>query len=188
MSDGSLHGGEPRPRPQYGEYATPEQQRAHIRQPAPSQAPVPVEQAPPQAPPAGAPWMRGHAASSHAHPVDRIVTIALLAYGALNVVFALPAYFNLPAYMKQVMTILGIAGDFTNLDGARLWGPIAAAVLVAGFAVTAWIAVRHVRRGRLSWWIPVVGAVVSYVLVAMCLTVVILGDPAFVQFAGTPRP
>ena len=190
MTDGSSP--DPRPRPQYGEYATPEEQRARIQHPdatwsletgqAPESTgseptekhgwPIDTTPAPPMAPP---------------RATDRIVTFALLIVGAFNVVFSAISYFNLASLADQAMSILGIPGEFTNLEAAQLWGPIAAAVLIVGYLLTAFFAWRAVRAGRLSWWIPLVGAIVTYIAVYICLAVPLLGDPAFVQFATTSR-
>ncbi|MBN9169087.1 MAG: hypothetical protein J0J11_04055, partial [Microbacterium sp.] len=43
-------------------------------------------------------------------------------------------------------------------------------------------ALRTLRRGRISWWIPLVGAVVTYAVVYICIAVPLLGDPAFMQY------
>ena len=82
------------PRPQYGEYATPEEQRARIRQPDAAQ---PVHAGRVRAPVAVTrrrlaprpPRLRRSTPRAR-HAVDRIVTFALLAYGLVNVVSAIP--------------------------------------------------------------------------------------------------
>lgn len=191
-------GSDGRPRPRYGEYATPEEQRARIRQPdatdaleagiAPEPeraAPAPRSEPGPFGGPAygATPRFDEPQAARPPHPVDRVVTIALLAYGAINVILAMPAYFDLSSYMGQVMSMLDISGTFTNTDAARIWGPVAGISIIVGFLVTAFVAVRALRRGRLAWWIPVVGAAGSFFVASLCLVVVILGDPAFQQMA-----
>src|SRR5690606_16253187 len=65
-------------RPQYGEYATPEEQRRLAGLPPVDATPeVAVVQAEPAAP-------AQTAAPAPARPWDRIITIALLAYGVVN--------------------------------------------------------------------------------------------------------
>ncbi|WP_243073526.1 DUF6264 family protein [Microbacterium sp. SS28] len=178
-----------RPRPQYGEYATPEEQASRIRQPdatwalqtgqAPETADAPtVPGAWPvdTSPPPPLPSTRG---------VDRGVTLALLAIGAFNSIFTAISYFDFAALANQAMQILGVPGEFTNLESARLWGPIAAVVLLAGFALTAFLAWRSMRARRLSWWIPVVGAIVTYIVVYICIAIPLLGDAAFMEYTRT---
>jgi hypothetical protein len=36
-------------------------------------------------------------------------------------------------------------------------------------------------RGRLSWWIAVVVAVVSFIVVSICLSVPLMSDPAVIE-------
>ena len=166
----------PAPRPQYGEYATPEEQRRLAGLPPLDAVPVtevPAEPAPEPAAPAG----RGN--------VDRIVTIALLAYGLVNVVMTAISYLDLPTVLQQSMQILGIEGDFTNFAQGRLAGAVAAVVLVIGYALTALAAFRRLRAGKKSWWVPLVGAVATMIVVTICIMIPMLGDPAFVQYLQT---
>jgi hypothetical protein len=188
--------GDERPaRPQYGEYATPEEQRARIQQPDASaalsagHAPDPVAAPTPQPQPRpttlwGATPPVGSPAPVRANPADRIVTIALLAFGAFNVVSSVFSFFNLSEVAQQAMRIIGIDGDFTNVAAARVWGPIAAGVLVIGYLVTVLLSLRRIRAGRITWWLPLVGAVITYVVVYLCLAVPLLGDPAFTEYVS----
>jgi hypothetical protein len=77
---------------------------------------------------------------------------------------------------------MGITAQFTNVDAARLWGVVAAIVLVVGYLATAVLAVRRVRRGRLAWWIPLVGAAVTFIAVYVCIAIPLFGDPAFAHY------
>ncbi|WP_345803162.1 DUF6264 family protein [Microbacterium sp. AZCO] len=179
-----------RPRPAYGEYATPEEQRARIQQPdatwaietgqapsetgatTPAPAPAPAWGPPPPSPRA----MRN---------TDRTVTLILLVVGAFNVAVTAFSYFDLASLADQAMKILGIPGEFTNTEAAALWGPIAAGVLIIGYLLTAFLSWLSLRAHRVSWWIPLVGAVVTYIGVYVCLSVPLLGDPAFTDFVTT---
>lgn len=177
---------EERPRPQYGEYASPEEQQARIRQPDVTdeldrgRAPVvPADaagadagSAPASAPTAGT-------------AIDRIATAVLLGLGAVNVLFTVPGFLDLSATFARTMEAMGIPGSFTNDAAAQTWGSIAVVVLIAGFLITALASWRRLRAGRRAWWIPLVGAAVTYVIVVSCLTVPIAGDPAFQEYVAT---
>lgn len=182
---------DPRPRPAYGEYATPEEQRARIAQPdvtahfEAGQAPV--------APAAGTRSVAPAAASGAApgdptnpaarvHPVDRIITIGLLAFGAVNVMFSAFSYFDLATVANNAMQVLGVDGEFTNTESAGLWGPIAAVTLVVGYLVAAVLSLRRLRAQKITWWMPLVGAVLTYLVVYICLTIPLASDPAFMQY------
>ncbi len=168
-----------RPRPAYGEYATPEEQRARIRQPD-------ARQAEPAATPAPAPVVSepiaAAASAERTPPRDRIVTLILLAIGAANVLTSVFSYLDLAPVIQQAMETLGIPGEFSSFAAARTWGAIAAVILVAGYVLTVVWALSRMRARRLSWWIPIVGAVVTMLVVTICLTVPIMGDPAFVEY------
>lgn len=172
----------PRPAPQYGEYATPEEQRAAIREPtaslaydrAASEAPAPV--APPQ--PLTRPM---HATTRAAQPTrraDRVITLILLAYGLVTVISAVAQLWHFADFAQTWMRVAGIAGEFTNIAQGDLWGRIGAALLVLGWVATAAVSLRMLSRGRISWWIPLVGAIVTYTALTACLMVPLFGDPA----------
>ncbi|MFK4852818.1 DUF6264 family protein [Microbacterium sp. ZW T6_19] len=160
-------------RPQYGELATPEEQRRAAGLPPLSEvapaAPEPIAAA-------AAP------ASARPHPVDRFATIALLAYGLVNVVMTGMSYLDLPTVLNEVMKILGIEGEFTDYAAGRLWGTVSAVVLAVGWTATAVLSVRRLRRGRITWWLPIVGAVVTSFLAGICVMVAMMGDPAFADY------
>lgn len=163
-------------RPQYGEYATPDEQRRLAGLPpldaAPAAAPVTEQPAP--AEPARS--------IAKARPWDRIITIALLAYGLVNVIMTGLSYLDLPTVMNESMRILGIDGEFTNFAQGRLWGTTAAVLLVVGWAITAWLSLRRLRTGKLTWWVPLVGAAATMLIVSICIMVPMLSDPAFMAY------
>ncbi len=165
-------------RPQYGELASPEEQRRAAGLPPLDE--VVVMPAVPQ--PADEPAPSVQASAPRSHPLDRFATIALLAYGLINVVITGLSYLDLSSVLNESMSILGIDGEFTNFAAARTWGTVAAALLVVGWSVTAALSIRRLRRGRLTWWLPLVGAVVTMIVVSLCIAVPMMGDPAFLAY------
>src|SRR5690606_17654611 len=93
---------DPRPAPQYGEYATPEEQRARIRQPDPAAAPPPAAAVQPYAPhpPHARPTTD---AARPTRAADRIITFALLAYGLITVVTAVPQMLDFAGFAQTWM-------------------------------------------------------------------------------------
>lgn len=173
--------GASRPRPQYGEYATPAQQRAAIKQPAP-QASLPVKPLPH---PVTGPLPLPHATTSAARPsrtADRVITFALLIYGLVTVISAIPQLWQFAEFAQAWMDLAGIEATFTNTAEGELWGRIGAVVFVLGWVLTALLSWRSIARGRLGWWIPPVGAIVTFIIVTVCLTVPLMGDPAIVDY------
>ncbi len=173
---------DPRPQPQYGEYATPEQQRAAIRQPTPdAAAPAPVDHPRPPTAPATT------VAARPSRTADRVITVALLAYGLVTVVGAIPQLIDYAAFARTWMEVADVAGDFTNTAQGRLWGTVGAVVYAVGWLLTAALSWWSLSRGRLTWWIPLVGAIVTFVIVSVCLVVPILGDPGVMEHFGSLR-
>jgi hypothetical protein len=175
---------EPRPRPQYGEYASAEEQRARIARPEITDALQsgvrPADSDPAASPAAGTPRPAGSATGWRL--ADRFVTVGLLVYGLLNMVFTAPRLFDFADAADEYLALLGVQEPFTNVAAAHLWGPIAGTVYIAGFVATALLAWRRLRRGRIAFWIPLVGAFATLTVVAICLTVPLAGDRAFLAF------
>lgn len=179
---------DPRPRPQYGEYASPEEQQARIRQPAPEWSNPHVPSAEPEAvadqnPPhehAAAPAAPASSPASVSRPriLDRIITAALLGYGLVNVVSSFVAMLDYGTYAQTVLDAMGIDATLSDPDAGRGWGLLAGTVLVVGWLITAALSWWSIRRGRLTWWIPIVGGIVFTVLAAVFMVIPIMSDPA----------
>lgn len=176
----SPHSAESRPRPQYGEYATPEEQRARIRQPdvtaALDNGRVAVDAAPVTSAPVAAPT--APAAPARSRAVDRIVTFALLAYGLVNVISSFPAFLDYGSYADTLFSLLGADAELSDPAAGRPWGIAAAIVLAVGWFLTAAVSWWNVRRGRLSWWIPLVGGIVFTFAAGTLMFIPLINDPA----------
>ena len=174
-----------RPEPKYGVYATPEEQRARIQKPDATWALETGESVTDAAVPASA--SNAGAAPAAVDParsraIDRIITFALLAYALVNVAVAALALLDFPQYAATVFEVMGIPGEFTNLDGGQTWGAAAAVALVIGYLITAWFSVRRIMAGKVAWWVPLVGAVVTHLVVGALAIVPLMSDPAFTAY------
>ncbi|MFS0715174.1 DUF6264 family protein [Microbacterium sp. 2P01SA-2] len=188
-----------RPRPQYGEYATPEEQRARIaalggeaphpdvvetaQVPAGSAASGPHESARQQLP-------TPRPTTSAARPsrlADRIITVALLAYGLVTVLGAIPQLVDFTGFAQTWMDMAGINGTLADPAGGRAWGIAAAVVYGAGWLLTAGLAWWSLSLRRLSWWIPLVGAIVTFIIVSLLLAAPLLSNPGVLD-GLTTRP
>lgn len=109
---------------------------------------------------------------------DRIVTFALLAYGLVNVVSTVPAFLDYSAYADMMFTIMGVDAELADPGAGRPWGIAAALVLGLGWAVTAAISWWSIRRGRISWWIPLVGGIVFTLAAGTLMVIPLMNDPA----------
>jgi hypothetical protein len=166
-----------RPRPQYGEYAP----EGWTWEPPPGQQtsdPAPQMATPPAA---------ASATDRAAHPTDRIVTLLLLVLGifgvwtAIGTIQAIPD--QLPQAIRQAGELLGTGAatvDYTpgpEVPGILLAGSIVQVVI---WLLTAWWAVSRIRAGKIAFWVPLVGGVVSFVLLYAVMFIIIAIDPALV--------
>lgn len=170
---------DPRPRPQYGEYATPEEQRARIARPDATDAldaGVSPETVASQRVLHAAP-----ATTSAARPTrtaDRIITFILLGYGLLTVLVSAPQMLDVGAFAQTLFQTLGIDAALSDPESLRGWGIAGAAVLVVGWLLTAWLSWRSLRARRLTWWIPLVGGIVCNLVSGALMAIPIMNDPA----------
>jgi hypothetical protein len=172
-----------RPRPQYGEYATPEEQRARIKQPdltrllETGQDPDAPRGAVPAAPAVAGKPANAPAAVARGRFTDRVATIALLVYGLVNVVTSIPSMIDYGSYVSTVLSLLGVDGELADPAAGRPWGIAAALILAIGWLLTAYVSWRSLARGRITWWIPLVAGIVFTLITGVLLMVPIVSDP-----------
>lgn len=194
-----------RPRPQYGEYATPEEQRARIAAlsgdaPHPDVADTAVVADGTQHPAPDAAVSHPSHPSSHlpsprpttsaARPTrtaDRVITVALLAYGLITVLGAIPQLVDFVGFAETWMEMAGIDGSLADPVAGRAWGIAAAIFYSVGWLATAMLSWWSLSRRRISWWIPLVGAIVTFVIVSLLLAAPLLSDPGVMQ-GFSPAP
>ncbi|MBD8535716.1 DUF6264 family protein [Plantibacter sp. CFBP 13570] len=196
---------ESRPRPQFGEYASPEEQRARIAEPIDEQraeelgiAPVvPVERQPRQqqeptlreqtreqgAVQPGAPTVAAR------RPVagDRIATSILLGLGLVGLIVTMPGLLDLPGLIRPALVQMGVSGY--SSDGLAS----AMGILALGLQIALWVGAiilssRSLRAGRLTFWIPLVAGVAANLVVVICLAVAMGADPAFMEYVRSQQP
>lgn len=189
MSDDAPETGpDGRERPRYGEYATPEEQRARIRQPDVTWALETGEgttAAPASAPVAPAAAVPVPADPAKPRTVDRIATAALLAYGLFTVITSAPRFADYTEFADIVLQAMGVDATLSDPAGARAWGIAAAAVLVLGWVAAALWSWTRLRAGRLAWWIPLVAGVVVNVVASVFMVVPLMTDPAVLDAITT---
>jgi hypothetical protein len=155
-----------RPRPEYGEYATPEQQaaamgRAYVPPPDPETPPIAHEDAPDEET-AAKPFRLG------ANLVDRFVTIFQLGIGL--VVLLNSNFFQLSESANVVAAELGTGQRISANVDHYAWLLLGAyIVLLIGTCLWAYVAL---RRGRLAFYIPFVGYLAFIAVVGATIVLV----------------
>jgi hypothetical protein len=205
---------EDRERPQYGEYATPEQQRRAMGLPPvdePQTSRVPVR--PPTSTPASAPASASTPAPTpaptptpetrsgpDASPLvpgvqndadpdapalprggggvrrDRLVTVTLLACGAITVATSIRGYLDFSSSIEQLDASLGV-GKFGHAELADQTGIWLLVIEIVLYAASLLVALRLLRRGRISFYVPLLGALAFWIVSAIALWVLFQANP-----------
>lgn len=162
-----------RPQPKYGELAP----EGWSWTPPPS----PYEQAPEEE----VPSRPAEAAPATRRRGDFWVTMTLLGLGIFFTLTSAPGYLDLGPMMSQLFAQEGL-GQFTAWEVAGRAGQIAVisqvVILVASIAVS----ILLVRKGRLSFYVPLTGAALSFIVSLVCVTVALLADPAVLELSTIP--
>lgn len=168
----------PRPRPQFGEYATPEEQKKAIKVPLDDTESVPVES---QMSPTSHITMQPTARP--APNGNRFATVLLLGIGLVTVLLSMPALLDLPAATRSAFSQLGV-GEFTSDALATTMGWTALIIEVVLWGVALWLSLRALNRGKVAWWIPLVFGVIANIAVFVCVAVAMAGDPSFAEYVN----
>ena len=166
----------PRARPAYGEHA-PAGSAPFVPPVAPG-----TDVAPTAASPVSSTAVDASTASTPATPPRRlwdvVLTAVLLGMGVVSVVSSIPQYANFGATLQTVVTQMGY-GEFTAVDLANSVGIAINVSQIVLLFVTLFISIRVVQRGRLGFYIPLIGGAVSGLVLVVLFFVAILGDPTF---------
>ncbi|MGK9146528.1 hypothetical protein KXS11_02725 [Plantibacter flavus] len=197
---------ESRPRPQFGEYATPEEQRASIKEPFDHQraeelgvapvVPAGQQQVPP-AQPTLREQTRASAPESPAAPVlpngrrpvtgDRLATSLLLGLGLVSIIVIMPNLLDLPGLIRPALVQFGVSGYSSDALASAM------GILALGLQIALWIGAvvlssRSLRAGKLTFWIPIVAGVVANIVVVVCIAIAMGADPAFMEYVRSQQP
>jgi hypothetical protein len=116
---------------------------------------------------------------------DMIATFLLLAAGVISTTNTVVSMLQLPAVMQQVMDIYKLDGAYAGTSTAQTAGSVGAALLVLIFALTVYISVRRLRVNKLTFFVPLIGAVLSFAVSTACIAIAFFADPALVQGVST---
>ena len=201
---------ERRPRPQYGEYATPQEQAKIIADSLPPVSPLLVApstvQTPAVHPAIAPPTATGNAhrgpdaatrasANAAVHPDaprrrrrwDLILTAVLLGYASVNVIAQLMARDLLTTIVTQFFVAQGIGG-YTPTALTTTLGNSLNVVTLALFVLTVLATTWMLRRGRVAFWVPIAGGVAATIVALVFVVILLQSDPAFTAYlAGLRR-
>ncbi len=187
MTDDRPRYGERLPAPQYGEFATPQDEeraaaaaaartpRALAGSPAPASPLPPASSLPPASPTPLWPARR------KPRRWDLVVTSVLLGYAAVNVLAQLFSGSTLATVMTEFYRAQGI-GTYTPTALAQNLGTVLNVVTIVLLIVTVFATWWMMRRGRIAFWVPLVGGAVATIVALVFVAVLLQGDPAFISY------
>ncbi len=149
------------PRPEYGEYATPEEQARAAG----------LEYVPPSQRPAPAPVVRAddvEDAAPRRSPVDRYITLLFLIFGAITLLESINGDLHFAGQLKDFATGLGVSSVAipAGVQSAGYWLLAANVVLFSGTVALAMFAL---SRQKISFYIPIVGFFVYLIVYSIIL-------------------
>ena len=185
-----------RPKPQYGEYATPQEQAKAmgLTTPPSSHYPPPLNASPTNAPsqsvplanvtptPYGVPTARKTSAAPRRW--DLVLSVGLLAYGLLNIIAGFVQFSDLGQLINEIYAAQGI-GKFTPTSLSSSLGIVVNLANVVLWISALLITVRLLRRGKLAFYVPLIGGALASIVAAVCMVVLLLSDPAFAAYVSS---
>lgn len=160
---------ESRPTPQYGEYASPEEQ-AKAMGAAAWPAPQPAEPAP-------VPRVR----SSR----DMVITVTLLGIGLVWVLLSIPGAADLPATLNRTYELQGYTGTYGPVELASTLGLLMNISSIVVWAITCAVSIAMLRRHRRAVYVPIIGAVVAGAIALALTLVAMLSDPGLIAYVNS---
>lgn len=180
--------------PEYGERATPEQQAEAIRRSGgvpeaqrAAELPSPVSRSAdglPRVASAAATSGRSATPPTGKYLANRFATVFLLGVGLVAVIQSVFGYLNLAESIQTLYAQQGI-GDYVETPLTSTIGIALVIVHTVLWVAAAWVSMRVLAAGRMAWWIPLVGAVIAFVVMGVLMVVLLLNDPAFMQYLGS---
>lgn len=186
---------EQRPRPQYGEYASPEEQAKAIGvplEPAPH-ASAPHVSAPhaaaPQAatPPAATPVpivMGTDSTPRVRRSRDVVVTVVLLGIGLAWVLLSIPGTSDLAETLDRTYALQGYTGHYGPVALASALGLAMNITSLVLWGITCAVSITLLRRHRRAFYVPIIGAVVSGLVIVALTIVAMYNDPGLLAYLG----
>ncbi|MEW5096549.1 DUF6264 family protein [Clavibacter michiganensis] len=160
--------------------------RGTRRAPGTASAPDPAASAPGTRPERPA-YLAGQEPRRAPRRFDAAITVGLLAAGLVNVAGSIGANADPSQAINQSYALFG-GGTYEVTPQTSVIGIAVNVVNIVVFVLAAWISLELVKRKRLAFWVPIVGAVVATVITSVLVLTLIVQDPAFQQIMSSRGP
>lgn len=113
--------------------------------------------------------------------IDRVATIVLLAAGAIGSLYMADSFMQLTPFFAQLYALFEL-GEFT----APAWFAVISTIGWMGqlliWALTLLLSIQRMRRQKLAFFIPIAGAVLSFIVAIVLMVVAISAAPEFIEY------
>ena len=121
-----------------------------------------------------------------------VLTIGLLVFGAMSVFQSVGDFLNPSEVINQALASLNAQNakfplvTYSHPEISKFAGSLLLTLQGANFGLITWWAIRRLRTGKISFWVPLVGAAVSSILTLIVVGLMMTGDStvmnAFIDF------
>ena len=119
-------------------------------------------------------------------PADKIITILLLAIGAIGALWSALIMFNMGMTFAMMGQTPGLP-TFTGPEWLSTTGKVVGIAFLAFYALMLVYSVRRMRAGKITFWAPLVAGVVVSLVVFIVVIVAMMSTPELVQIASDPE-
>lgn len=152
---------------------------APAQKPQQFQAPTGQQPQQPQQP------LPGVTPATRPRSADKIITIVLLAIGAIGALQLAAACFGMSTTFAMLGDTPGIE-PFTGPSWLGTAGKVTGVVIFALYALTLIYSIRRVRAGKLTFWVPLTAGVVALLIVIVLTLVAMLNTPELMASISDP--
>ncbi|WP_125098960.1 DUF6264 family protein [Leucobacter chromiireducens] len=111
---------------------------------------------------------------------DRVITIILLVFGAFGALSVARSFFGLETQISLMGTLIGIEEPRVASWVGTL-GTVSALVVLLVWALNLLFSIQRMRARKLAFWVPLVAAVIAFVIVMVVPMVAMGGAPEIMQ-------
>lgn len=116
-------------------------------------------------------------------PADRIATVMLLAFGAYGALNSASAFMNLQQVFEQIFAVYDL-GTFTAPEWFGALSTIGWISQLAVWAITLILSIQLMRRKRMAFYIPLVGAVIAFLITLVLMMIALSAAPELVTYVS----
>ena len=98
---------------------------------------------------------------------DRVVTIVLLVLGACGALYSAMSLYQMPGSFELMAAALQVDG-FVLPESVRTLGMVGALLVFAVYALNLVYSLQRLRRGKLTFWVPLAAGAVAFIIVFAC--------------------